>query len=457
MKRGDVLRQERLKHLEELRQLEVHPYPATTKRTDTVAEALAKLGQTVAIAGRIVAIRSHGRAVFLDILDETGKMQVYLKEDELADREFRVIELSDTGDFLAIQGTVFVTKLGEMTVHAKSLQFLAKAVRPMPTEWQGLKDSEERFRKRFIDLHVNPEVRRLLALRAQIIRETRRFMDEHGFNEVETPTLQPIYGGASARPFTTRYNAYDTDVFLKIAPELYLKRLLVGGYEKVYEMSRNFRNEGADPTHNPEFLELEFYAAYWDDEMLMAYIEDLVIGIVTAVLGKPELTINGQTIHLRKPFARTTFAELTKGSMADESFKTGVKKILEPTFVRFTPRYLVPLAKAHNQELAQSFQFVMGGVELAKAFAELNDPLEQRQQFELQAQGRAGGDEEAQPLDEEFLEALEYGMPPAAGFGMGMERFIAMVAGQDTLRQTMYFPFMKPRSSNTSELEKGDR
>lgn len=444
MRRGDVLRDERLKHLEAIEALHVDPYPATVQRQHTIAEAVEMIDQSVSVAGRIVAIRSHGKALFFDLADQSSKVQIYAKADELGEL-FRLIELVDTGDFVAVQGKVFVTQTGETTIRAEAIQLLAKALRPMPTEWQGLKDPEERFRKRYIDLQLNPEVRRFLDLRGQIIRSTRRFMEDHDFIEVETPTLQPIYGGASARPFTTHYQAYDTDVFLKIAPELYLKRLLIGGYERVFELSRNFRNEGADATHNPEFLELEFYAAYWDDEQLMDYIEDLLIGVVTAVRGEPKLMIAGREILLRKPFARTTFTELSRGQISDEAFKAGIKQIIEPTFVRFTPRYLVPLAKAHDAQLAQSFQFVMGGLELAKAFAELNDPLDQRRQFELQAQGRAKGDEEAQPLDEDFLEALEYGMPPAAGFGMGMERFIAMLAGQETLRQTMYFPFMKPR------------
>jgi lysyl-tRNA synthetase class 2 len=463
MQRGEILRDERLKHLEALKEQGVDPYPAQVTRDHTMAEALTRLGQSVAVAGRVLAIRSHGKAMFLDLADESGKIQIYVKADELGDR-FAELQLLDEGDFVAVQGEIFTTKLGETTVHTRSFQILVKTLRPLPSLWHGLKDTEERFRKRYLDLLLNPEVRQFFDLRVKIMKALRRVMDSHGFTEVETPTLQPMYGGASARPFTTHYNAYNTDVFLKIAPELYLKRLLVGGYEKVYEMSRNFRNEGADPTHNPEFMELEFYAAYWDDERLMAFTEDLVIETLEMVRGKAEIELSGEIIPITRPFDRITFSELTGGTMNDEAFKVGVKKIRRPTFVLQTPRYLVPLAKGLNEQVARSFQFCLAGMELAKAFSELNDPFDQRRQFELQAEGRAKGDEEAQPLDEEFLEALEHGMPPAAGFGMGLERFIALVAGQESLRQTMYFPFMKPRpkaeakplhSSSISEERRG--
>ena len=447
MQRGEILKEERLKHLRQLKKMGVDPYPAQAQREQTIIDALGRLGQPAAVVGRVLAIRSHGKTIFFDIRDESGKIQIYARADELGSR-FSELELLDEGDFVAVQGDVFTTKLGETTVHTRSFQILVKTLRPLPSRWHGLKDVEERFRKRYLDLLLNPEVRQLFDLRVRVMKALRNVMDSHGFIEVETPTLQPIYGGASARPFTTHYNAYDTDVFLKIAPELYLKRLLVGGYEKVYEMSRNFRNESADPTHNPEFMELEFYAAYWDDEALMKFTEDLIIETLEMVRGKAEIEINGEVIPVTRPFDRITFAELTGGTMADETFKVAAKKLRKPTFVLQTPRYLVPLAKGLNEQVARSFQFVMAGLELAKAFAECNDPLDQRHQFELQAEGRAEGDEEAQPLDEEFLEALEYGMPPAAGYGMGLERFIALVAGQETLRQTMYFPFMKPRSPN---------
>ncbi len=453
MQRGEILQTERLKHLAALRDRGVDPYPAHIVREQTVAEALTHLDRSAAVAGRVIAIRSHGKAIFVDLRDESGKIQIYARADELNER-FAELGLLDEGDFLAVQGEVFTTKLGETTIHTKSFQILAKTLRPIPPAWQGLKDVEERFRKRYLDLLVNPEVRQLFDLRVRCLKVIRSFMDSHGFTEVETPTLQPIYGGASARPFTTHYNAYDTDVYLKIAPELYLKRLLVGGYELVYEMSRNFRNEGADPSHNPEFMELEFYAAYWDEEKLMNFTEDLVIETLEMVRGRAEIEIGGEVIPLTRPFDRITFAELTGTTMSDEAFKAAIKEIRKPTFVLETPRYLVPLAKGLNDQVARSFQFVLAGLELAKAFSEQNDPLDQRRQFELQAEGRAKGDEEAQPLDEDFLLALEYGLPPAAGFGMGLERFIALVAGQESLRQTMYFPFMKPRRSSSASVER---
>lgn len=444
MKRGEVLRAERIKHVDELRKLGVDPYPASVERRDTIQAAREQLGNQVAVAGRVMSLRLHGKALFLDLADESGKIQIYAKADELGER-YAELELLDEGDFLAVQGPVFTTKMGEITIHTENFQLLVKTLRPLPSAWHGLKDTEERYRKRYLDLILNPEVKQLFQVRARTLKEIRAFMDNAQFTEVETPTLQPMYGGASARPFLTHYHAYDTHVFLKIAPELYLKRLLVGGYERVYEISRNFRNEGADATHNPEFLALEFYAAYWDEHQLMDFTENLITTVVTNVRGRPEIEIGGKTITINQPFRRITFADLTKGAMTDEAFKAGVKELQEPTFVLNTPRYLVPLAKGLNDEVARSFQFVMGGIELIKAFAEQNDPAEQRHQFDIQMAGRDHGDDEAQPLDEDFLEALEYGMPPTAGWGMGLERFIALLAGQDTLRQTMYFPFMKPK------------
>lgn len=444
MKRGEILRDERLKHLRALKALGIDPYPAQTRRTALIEKAVKHLGESVTVVGRITALRSHGRVTFFDLRDESGTIQVLARADELPEL-YPVVELLDEGDFFESSGTVIETKTGEVSVHLKSGKLLAKSLRPLPSNWQGLKDVEERYRKRYLDLLLNPDTKRLFALRNQIFHELRHFMDQAGFTEVETPTLQPLYGGASAKPFLTYYNAYDTHVFLKIAPELYLKRLLVGGYEKVYELSRNFRNEGADPTHNPEFMELEFYASYWDEEQLMKFTEELVETIVKKTLGASQIQVGNEVIPIERPFDRITFKELTKGTSADQDFKVAVKALRKPTFVLETPRYLVPLAKGLDESVARSFQFVMAGVEMAKAFAELNDPLDQRAQFEAQTKGREAGDEEAQPLDEDFLEALEYGMPPAAGFGMGLERFVALLANQDTLRQTMYFPFMKPK------------
>lgn len=448
MKRGEVLRDERLKHLDELRKLGVDPYPSVTTRTHTVAEARDQRYQTVSVAGRVVAIRSHGKAMFLDLQDESGKMQVYAKADDLGN-QFAQLELLDEGDFLSATGVVFVTKMGETTIHATDFQILAKTLRPLPDQWQGFKDVEERFRKRYLDLLLNPEVRQVFAIRRKIFASLRAFMEENGFIEVETPTLQPIHGGASAKPFVTHYNAYETDVYLRIAPELYLKRLLVGGYEKVYEITRNFRNEGADATHNPEFTNMEFYAAYWNEEMVMEFTERLIIRLVTDALGKPEITVGDETITISAPFERIDFATLTGGDMTDEGLKKHAKDLRKPTFVINHPRHLVPLAKAKDSETARSFGLYVAGIELVKAFGELNDPLDQRRQFEEQMDRRAHGDEEAQLIDEDFLEALEHGMPPAGGFGIGLERFVALVAGQDTLRQAMYFPFMKPRRANS--------
>lgn len=453
MKRGEILREEREKHLEQLKQLGVDPYPAAVQRDHTITEALKRHGQPTAVAGRVIAIRSHGKAIFCDLADETGKIQVYAKADELGDR-FDELELLDEGDFLAVQGEVFTTKLGEITVHIQTFQILVKTLRPLPSQWQGLKDVEERYRKRYLDLLLNPEVRHIFDIRTKTIAALRIFLTSQGFIEVDTPVLQPLYGGASARPFTTYYNAYDTNVYLRVAPELYLKRLIVGGYEKVFEFARNFRNEGADTTHNPEYTGLEFYAAYWDEQRLMDFTEELMTVVIEEVLGKPAVTVDGQTIAIKQPFARRTFAEVTGGAMTDEAFKQAIKNIQAPTFITQSPRTLIPLAKRADDQTGRTIQFVLGGIELIKAYSELNDPLDQRGMFEEQMGKRAKGDEEAQVLDEDFLEALEYGLPPTGGWGLGVDRFIALLAGQDSLRQTMFFPFMKPRQIEIRKQKK---
>jgi lysyl-tRNA synthetase class 2 len=322
---------------------------------------------------------------------------------------------------------------------------LSKSLLPLPAKWHGLKDVEERYRQRYLDLIANPEVREIFLTRTRTIQTIREILDKYGFIEVETPTLQPIPGGANARPFATHYNVYDADVYLRIAPELYLKRLLVGGFEKVYEFAKSFRNEGVDATHNPEFTNLEFYWAYASYEELMSFTEDFVIWVVKKILGKPEIERDGQVIRLTKPFQRISFEAATGKENTDEAFKAFAKREKGPVFVVDHPVTLSPLAKRKDAQHVERFQLIIGGLEIVNAFSELNDPLEQRQRFEEQERSRAEGEEEAQRMDEEFLTALEYGMPPAGGLGLGVDRLVLLLSGKHAIRETIPFPFMRPK------------
>lgn len=443
----------RQKKLEEIKKLGLNPYPSESKRNHISADILAKKdeliksGQEIIAAGRIMARRGHGQLVFIDLYDESGKIQIVLKSDTLPAKDFELINLLDLGDFIEVSGTVFVTKAGETSLEAKDLRILTKALRPMPEKHSGLRDQETRFRERYVDLLVNDEVKEKFYIRSKIVQTTRDFLLENGFLEVETPILQSIAGGATAKPFQTHYNAYDRDVFLRIAPELYLKRLIVGGFEKVFEFAKCFRNEGVDASHNPEFTNLEFYWAYTDYEKLMDFTEELLRKIISAINnGKLEMEIAGHKIDFSAKFDRVTFHELTGGKDTDEAFKEGVKKLVKPTFVTNHPTALIPLAKRNekNGDVVDTFQLVLGGIELLKAFSELNDPIDQKQRFDDQMELREKGDEEAQLLDSDFLKALEYGMPPTAGWGMGIDRLTKVLTNSATLREILFFPYMRP-------------
>jgi len=439
------LRKIRLDKLERVRKSGLDPYPAHLGPIVPIAEARKGRGKPVAVAGRLMATRLQGKIAFADLKDFSGKIQLFFSEEELGKDYQQFRDFIDIGDFLRAEGPVFTTKAGEISVRVKKLQLLAKALRPLPEKWHGLKIVEERYRQRYLDLIANPEVRDLFLARTKIIQSLRHFLDRADFIEVETPTLQPIPGGAAARPFVTRYNAYDTDVYLRVAPELYLKRLLVGGFERVYEFARVFRNEGVDAVHNPEYTDLEFYWAYADYEKLMDFTEDLVIEVAKAVRGEPTLEREGKEIRLKKPFRRVSFSEATLGRGSDEAFKDYVRKETGPVFVVDHPTTLSPLAKRKDERHVERFQLVAGEMEFVNAFTELNDPLEQRERFLEQEKARAKGDEEAQRLDEDFLTALEYGMPPAGGWGMGVDRFILLLTGRHAIRETILFPFMKPK------------
>ncbi len=480
-------RKERIKKLEMLRKAGIDPYPAVSQRTHAIADALASFDaladgkHSLVLAGRVMAKREHGGLVFLDLNDGTGVFQVLIKRDTLGDERFQLLaDTLDIGDFIEVAGPLFVTKRQERTLEASSWSMLAKSLLPPPEKWHGLQDADERFRKRYLDLTFNPEVKKKFELRTRIIQELRNFLNGQGFVEVQTPTLQPLYGGASARPFKTHMHALDMDLYLRIAPELYLKRLLVGGFTSVYEFTTNFRNEGMDRDHNPEFSALEFYAAYRDLQWAMLFTEDMFECVLKCVANGTTITYGGQDIHFKRPFIRATFNELlkqytgldydtddekafrgkaeelglvieksvVKPGLADEIFKKAIRpNLVQPTFVTSWPADLLPLAKRlpDNPNYVDAFQFFAAGAELIKAFTELNDPLDQRERMASQESRRAKGDEEAQRLDEDFIEALEYGMPPAAGWGLGIDRFVSILTDSHAIREVILFPFMRPK------------
>lgn len=459
-------------------------YPARLKHDhrDRVADILGnwELDKRVNVAGRVKALRVHGGSAFLDIVDDTAKIQLYLEKDTIDFlEESKAIDL---GDFVEVQGLTYVTKKGEKTVKASEpLIRLNKTLRPLPSTWHGLADVETRYRWRELDLLSNDEVKQIFLIRGKILHSVRQFLVEQDFLEVETPMLHSVPGGATARPFVTHHNALDIDLFLRVAPELYLKRLIVGGYGRVFEIGRNFRNEGIDRDHNPEFTMMECYAAYTDYQWMMNLTEDLLIYVTKAVREKTEIIINDSTIDLKKPFKRITYHDaiknvtkididktsdeelreqgrkiktdlsknMNRAQMIDEIFKTHVRStIIEPTFLFDYPIELSPLAKKKidNPKYTERFQLLAGGTELGNAFSELNDPVDQRERFEAQEKLRAKGDDEAQPIDETYIRSLEYGMPPTSGLGIGIDRLTALLTNQKSLKDVILFPTLKPES-----------
>ena len=487
----DNIKKERTKKAEAIKKAGFSVYPLEVKRTHTIFEALenfadfSKKQKEIILAGRIKAKREHGKAVFLDIEDGTKKIQVHLKEDKLGERGFKFFQNNfDIGDFIEIRGVLFTTKKGEKTIEAADFKMLAKSLKPLPEKWHGLQDVEERFRKRYLDLIFNPEVKEKFEIRTKIIKEIRAFLDNNGFLEVETPILQPIYGGATARPFKTHLNALDMDLYLRIAPELYLKRLLVGGFEKVYEIGKCFRNEGMDKFHNPDFTILEFYWAYADYKDLMKLTEKLFAFLIKNIFGKLEIEYEGKKINFKPAWPRIEFSQLLKKyakidldeinleALKKEAKKLGIEvgkgegkpeiadkiykkycqpKLWQPTFIIHHPYGSAPLAKQleDNPKKLARFQLLVGGLEIVNAFSELNDPLEQRKRFKEQEKIFKDGFEEAQRLDEDFIEALEYGMPPAAGFGLGIDRLVLLLTNSHAIREVILFPTMRPRGQTS--------
>ncbi len=483
----DELRKSRLKKLEAIEKAGFLTYPLRTKRTHSVSEtlrdfsSLAHSKKEVVLVGRIRSLREHGGSTFLHIEDGSGRIQAYFKKDRLGEKCYKFfLDNFDIGDFVEIRGVLFKTKKGEKTIEAADYKMLAKSLLPLPEKWHGFRDVEERFRKRYLDLIFNLEVKKRFEIRSRIIKEIRDFLDKEGFLEVETPILQPVYGGARAKPFKTHLNALDMDLYLRIAPELYLKRLLVGGFEKVYEIGKCFRNEGVDRLHNPDFTMLEFYWAYADYKDLMKLTEKLFETLLKKLSGKLEIEYEGKKIRFKPPFKRIEYNQLLKkytginleeinlpalkkeakklgvnfdetmgkAEVADEIYKKYcLPKIWEPTFLINHPLGSTPFAKKldENPKKLARFQLLIAGWEMVNAFSELNDPIEQRKRFKEQEKLFKDGFKEAQRMDEDFLTALEYGLPPAAGFGMGIDRLAALLTDSHSLREIILFPTMRPR------------
>jgi lysyl-tRNA synthetase, class II len=480
----DDLRKIRLEKLEAIKKAGFSPYPSQTKRTHKISEALlnfdelSKSEKEIILAGRIRSQRGHGAITFANLEDGTGKIQVLFKKDRLGEEPYKFLDNFDIGDFIEVRGILFVTQRGEKTIEAADFKMLTKSLLPLPEKWHGLQDVEERLRKRYLDLLFNPEVKTSFETRSKIIKEIRSFLDKEGFLEVETPILQPIYGGASALPFKTHLNAQDSDVYLRIAPELYLKRLLVGGFEKVYEIGRVFRNEGVDRSHNPDFTSFEFYWAYADYKDLMKMAERMFESVLKNVFGKMEIEYEGKKLDFKIPWQRISFTDLLKKytginfeeinlealqkeakklgvevkkdakktEVADEIYKKCCRpNIWEPTFIINYPVGFQALAKKldDDPDKLANLQIVIAGWEIANAFSELNNPIEQKERFKEQEKFFKEGLQEAQRLDEDFIEALEYGMPPAAGFGMGIDRLSALLTNSHSLREIILFPTMR--------------
>jgi lysyl-tRNA synthetase class 2 len=485
--------------LDELTRLGVVPYPTEFNRTTTIAavaadyadvtaEALEASRPAMRIAGRILGVRTFGKANFLVLSDGLSRLQVYIRADSVSERDFQIFKLLDFGDHVGVEGRLFRTKTNELTIWASRIEFLVKCLLPLPEKWHGLTDVEVRYRQRYLDLIVNPEARRVFEVRARVVAGIRRFLNARGFLEVETPMMQPIAGGALARPFTTHHNALDIDLYLRIAPELYLKRLTVGGLERVYEINRNFRNEGISTQHNPEFTMLEFYEAYVDYEHLMRMTEAMLTEIAAEAARGVEVSFGEHQLSFAAPYRRLSLRHaaaeaaaerlgrpIAEADLRDRDRAAGVARelgldvapaagagkiattifealwedrLIQPTFVHDFPTEVSPLSKQKRDDpdTVERFELYAGGFEIANGFSELNDPAEQRRRFEAQLRDRAAGNAEAHQMDEDYVRALEYGLPPTAGEGIGIDRLVMLLTNSPSIRDVILFPLMRPRS-----------
>jgi lysyl-tRNA synthetase class 2 len=487
---GIISEQEaRLQKLIALREEGINPYPNRVQRTNTIRDVLEHFTEwqaderDVIITGRIRLMRDMGKAAFAQIEDGTGRMQIYFRINDIGEDAYKTLKLLDIGDFVQVSGILFITRTGERTLHVREYHILSKGLRPLPEKYHGLEDVEVRQRKRYLDLLANGEdIKRIFVIRSRTISAMRRYLDEHDFLEVETPILQPLYGGATARPFITHHNSLDRDLYLRIAVELYLKRLIVGGFERVYEIGRDFRNEGIDRSHNPEFTMMECYQAYADYNDIMRLVEEMICFIAMEVKGSARIAYQGTEIDLTPPWKRIRLLDaieeftgihvdqypdkeslatamreqgyeadpkLGRGRLIDDlkgiMFRKGNAPLRQAFFLMDYPLDVSPLAKQHADVagLVERFQPFVGGLELGNAFTELNDPLDQRARFEDQMRQRTQGDEEAQVLDEDFLEALEVGMPPTGGLGIGVDRLVMLLSDQQSIRDVILFPTMR--------------
>jgi len=479
------LKQVRLDKLDELRAAGVEPFGQKYER-DAMAQQIidnfdTMEGKQVRIAGRIMSKRRHGKAGFANLQDLSGQIQLYIRQDDLGEEKYELFKKLDMGDILGIQGEVFRTQKGEISVHVHDLIYLSKSINPLPEKWHGLKDVELRYRQRYVDLIVNPEVKDVFIRRSRIIKEIRNYLDGKGFLEVETPMMQPIPGGATARPFITHHNALNMELYLRIAPELYLKRLIVGGLEKVYEINRNFRNEGISTKHNPEFTMLELYQAYADFGDMMDLTEDLISSTVEKITGSMQVDFEGQIIDFTGPWQRISMLDAIKqhtgvdfhtilddagarqaaaqlgleghdedsrGELINIIFEEFVEEhLVQPTFIYGHPVEISPLAKRNveNPAFTDRFELFITRREIANAFSELNDPIDQKGRFQKQVEKRAGGDGEAHMMDEDYINALEYGMPPAGGLGIGIDRLVMLITASSSIRDVILFPTLRPR------------
>lgn len=502
MAEKNLLVEERLKKLEELKKRGVNPYPYRYHKSQHAQEVQSNYAHlkneettedVASVAGRILIFRRMGKATFASLQDQSGKIQIYLREDRLGLDQYEVLKLLDAGDWIGVEGAIFKTKTGEVTIFANQFTVLCKSILPLPEKYHGLQDKELRYRQRYLDLIVNPEVKERFIKRTKIIDCVRQFLNSHGFLEVETPVLQVLYGGTNAKPFTTHINAYNMPMYLRVAPELYLKRLVVGGFEKIYEIARNFRNEGVDQTHNPEFTMIEWYEAYADYHVMMDRAEDMYRYIAKTIYGGTKIPVHDREVDMGPKFPRIRMVDAiqqyleidvekmsaeelkdfccdkkldvrgtpSKGSLIFEVFDKLIGPQLEsPTWIIDYPKEVSPLSKAHREDprYVERFECYVGGKEIGDGWSEITDPITQRERFDSEQAAMRSGKEEAHPMDEDFIIALEYGMPTLGGIGIGIDRLVMLFTNCWSIRDIIFFPTMKPfQEEKDSKDDKDDK